>query len=136
VAPPSVRLLAAQELERLVSRLRSVGAARLALPAAEPFSSRVDAVHHLVRELVELSGEGHGYPDRLGAALLGDQLAVVGGDALRALSSRPDSEALFVLGELVLHRFDVDGTLPKGDVAATLGAGDLLARLRSRCPAG
>jgi hypothetical protein len=36
----------------------------------------------------------------------------------------------------VLHRFDLDGSLPKGDAVRVLGDGDLVAVLRARCPAG
>lgn len=67
--------------------------------------------------------------------MLGDQLAVVGTEALAAVRRRGD-DPVFVLGELVLHRYDLDGTLPRGDVAAALGDGALLANLRTRCPAG
>jgi hypothetical protein len=129
-----VQELAAQELGRLVSRLRSIGAARLATASVPPFATRADAVHHLVRELVLVAGDSHGFPRRFEDVLLGDQLAVVGADALRVLSS--DAEAVFVLGEVVLHRFDLDGSLPKGEAARLLGDGDLVAVLRARCLAG
>ena len=132
---PPVLDLAASELDRLVSRLRSIGAPRLAAPAVPPFRSRADAIHHLVRELVLQADEAHGFPGRLDDVLLGDQLAVVGADALAVLKSRPDTDALFVLGEVVLHRFDLDASLPKGAVARVLGDGDLVKRLRLRCPA-
>jgi hypothetical protein len=128
------RELAAQELARMVTRLRSIGAPRLATASVPPFASRADAVHHLVRELVAVVDDSHGYPKRFEDVLLGDQLAVVGAEALQALSS--ESEAVFVLGELVLHRFDLDGSLPKGETARLLGDGDLVATLRARCPAG
>jgi len=136
VQTPPVLDLATSELARLVSRLRSIGAPRLAAPSVPPFRTRADAIHHLVRELVHLTDESHGFPEPLGDVLLGDQLAVIGADALAALRSRPDEETVYVLGEVVLHRFDVDGTLPKGDVARALGKGDLVERLRRRCPAG
>jgi hypothetical protein len=126
--------LAAQELGRLVSRLRSIGAPRLAAASVPPFATRADAVHHLVRELVLVADDSHGFPRRFQDVLLGDQLAVVGADALRALSS--DTEAVFVLGEIVLHRFDLDGSLPKGEATRILGDGDLVRLLRARCPAG
>jgi hypothetical protein len=125
--------LAAQELGRLVSRLRSIGAPRLAAASVPPFVTRADAVHHLVHELVLVAGDTHGFPRRFEDVLLGDQLAVVGADALRAL--RSDAEAVFVLGEIVLHRFDLDGSLPKGEAARILGDGDLVTHLRVRCPA-
>jgi hypothetical protein len=125
--------LAAQELGRLVSRLRSIGAPRLAAASVPPFVTRADAVHHLVQELVLVAGDTHGFPRRFEDVLLGDQLAVVGADALRALGS--DAEAVFVLGEIVLHRFDLDGSLPKGEAARILGDGDLVTQLRVRCPA-
>jgi hypothetical protein len=125
--------LAAQELGRLVSRLRSIGAPRLAAASVPPFVTRADAVHHLVHELVLVAGDTHGFPRRFEDVLLGDQLAVVGADALRALGS--DAEAVFVLGEIVLHRFDLDGSLPKGEAARILGDGDLVTHLRVRCPA-
>jgi hypothetical protein len=128
------KVLAAQELGRLVSRLRSIGAPRLAAASVPPFTTRADAVHHLVRELVLVAGDTHGFPRRFEDVLLGDQLAVVGADALRALSS--DAEAAFVLGEVVLHRFDLDGSLPRGEAVRLLGGGDLVATLRARCPAG
>ena len=124
-----------QELARLVSRLRSIGGPRLSAASVPPFTKRADAIDHLVRELVELADEAHGFPVRLDDVLLGDQLAVVGGDALRTLRSRGSmDEVLFVLGEVVLHRFDLDGSLPKGDAIAALGGGDVVARLRARCP--
>ncbi|MDX6242659.1 MAG: hypothetical protein QOE76_382 [Frankiales bacterium] len=129
--------LAAQELARLVSRLRSIGARRLATGSVPPFPTRADAIHHLVRELVLVADSSHGFPRRFEDVLLGDQLAVVGADALRALSSEGDpAHARFVLGEIVLHRFDLDGSLPKGDAVRILGEGDLVALLRARCPAG
>ena len=128
--------LVADELARLVSRLRSIGGPRLAAAAVPPFAHRSDAIHHLVRELVELADEAHGYPGRIDDVLLGDQLAVVGADALRVLRERgSEDEVTFVLGEVVLHRFDLDATLPKGEVLTVLGGGDLVARLRGRCPA-
>jgi hypothetical protein len=128
--------LASDELARLVSRLRSIGAPRLAAASVPPFVTRADAIHHLVRELVVVADETHGFPKRFEDVLLGDQLAVVGADALRELGSRADpDEALFVLGEVILHRFDLDGSLPKGDAVSVLGGGDLVARLRARCPA-
>lgn len=122
------------ELDRLVSRLRSIGGPRLQAAAVAPFVTRADMIAHLVRELVVVADERHGFPDRLDDVLLGDQLAVVGADALRALRTTGSAdEVLFVLGEVVLHRYDLDGTLPKETV---LGGGDLVARLRERCPAG
>ncbi len=127
------RELAGQELARLVSRLRSIGAPRLATASVPPFVTRADAVHHLVRELVALTDDSHGYPHRFEDVLLGDQLAVVGADALASLGS--ESDGVFLLGEIVLHRFDLDGSLPKGDAVRVLGDGDLVAALRARCPA-
>jgi hypothetical protein len=135
VPTPSVQDLLADELGRLVSRLRSIGAPRLAAPSVPPFVTRADAVHHLVHELVLAAEEGQGFPERLEDVLLGDQLAVVGADALAALSSRTERASLFLLGEVVLHRFDLDGSLPKGEVARVLGDGELVGRLRARCPA-
>jgi hypothetical protein len=128
--------LLADELARLVSRLRSIGRPRLAAASVPPFTTRADAIDHLVREMVAVAGAEHGFPPRIDDVLLGDQLAVVGADALRALrSSGSDDETLFLLGEVVLHRFDLDGTLPKGATVTALGGGDLVARLRERCPA-
>jgi hypothetical protein len=139
--PPTEQVLdlATDELARMVSRLRSIGGPRLGTASVPPFATRADAVQHLVRELVEISGDSvqHGFPKRLEDALLGDQLAVVGADALQALGSRvaeAADESLFILGEIVLHRFDVDGSLPGGAVARVLGDGDLATRLRARCP--
>lgn len=139
--PTPVVELVADELGRLVSRLRSIGAARLGQPSVPPFATRADAVHHLVRELVAVADDtlGHGVPPRFEDVLLGDQLAVVGSDALTALASAPEgpTTAVFVLGELVLHRYDLDGTLPKGEASRLLGGEDALVdRLRARCPAG
>ena len=138
--PPPVLDLVADELARLVSRLRSIGAARLGQASVPPFLTRADAVRHLVRELVAVADDtlGHGLPPRFEDVLLGDQLAVVGADALTALRSAPDgsTEAVFVLGEVVLHRYDLDGTLPRGEAARVLAGGaDLVGRLRERCPA-
>jgi hypothetical protein len=133
VQTPSVPELAAQELARLVSRLRSIGAPRLAAASVPPFATRADAIHHLVRDLVVLGDSTHGFPPRFEDVLLGDQLAVVGADALRVLGS--DGDARFVLGEIVLHRYDLDGSLPKGKALHVLGDGDLVALLRPRCPA-
>ena len=81
-----------------------------------------------------LAGEDNGFPARIDDVLLGDQLAVVGADALAGTSGRgpPSAEKLFLLGEVVLHRFDLDGTLPKGEAVTALGGGDLVARLRGR----
>ena len=124
------------ELTRLVSRLRSIGGPRLGAACAAPFATRAGVVHHLVRELVLVADEQHGFPAPVDDVLLGDQLAVVGADALRVLRSAGSAdEVLFVLGEVVLHRFDVDATLPKGLALTALGGGDLVARLRDRCPA-
>jgi hypothetical protein len=127
--------LAAYELDRLCSRLRNIGAGRLASSAEPPFGTRAEAVRHLVRELVVLTDDTvpHGQPGQVGDLLLGDQLAVVGADCLAALRSRHE-DGVFVLGELVLHRYDLDGTLPRGDVAQALGDGALVANLRTRCP--
>jgi hypothetical protein len=128
--------LLTDELARLVSRLRSIGGPRLAAAATPPFATRADAIIHLVREMVAVVGEQHGFPTRVDDVLLGDQLAVVGADALRALTSRGSGdETVFLLGEVVLHRFDLDATLPKGPAVTALGGGDLVARLRERCPA-
>lgn len=139
--PSPVLDLVADELGRMVSRLRSIGAPRLGQPCVPPFPTRADAVRHLVRELVTVADDTlpHGVPPRFDDVLLGDQLAVIGSDALAGLRSAPDgsSAAVLVLGELVLHRFDLDGTLPKGEAARVLAGGDdLVARLRERCPAG
>ena len=129
--------LAAQELDRLCSRLRNIGAGRLASAAEPPFGTRASAIRHLVRELVLVTDDTlpHGYPGPVEDLLLGDQLAVVGTEAMTAVRARGDDPG-FVLGELVLHRYDLDGTLPRGDVAAALGDGALVANLRARCPAG
>lgn len=128
--------LVSAELDRLVARLRSIGAARLAAASVPPFATRADAAWHLVLELAAVPDDQHGSPRRFTDLLLGDQIAVVGADALAALAFRPDGEAEWVLGEVVLHRCDVDGSLPKGDVARALGGDDdLVARLRARCPA-
>jgi hypothetical protein len=127
--------LAAQELDRLSSRLRNIGAGRLASTAEPPFGTRAGAIRHLVRELVLLTDDTltYGFPPPVEDLLLGDQLAVVGADALAAMRSRGE-DGVFLLGELVLHRYDLDGTLPRGDVAAALGDGALVAILRTRCP--
>ena len=137
--PPSPALeLAAAELARLVSRLRSIGAPRLATASVPPFGTRADAIHHLVRELVVMADESHGFPKRFEDVLLGEQLAVVGVDALAAVGAGDDAtaRAVLLLGEVVLHRYDLDGSLPKGDALEILGGGDLVATLRARCPAG
>jgi hypothetical protein len=128
--------LAGQELDRLCSRLRSIGSGRLASAAEPPFGTRASAIRHLVRELVAVADDTlpYGYPAPVEDLMLGDQLAVVGAEALAALGRRGD-DPVFVLGELVLHRYDLDGTLPGGDVAAALGDGALVADLRARCPA-
>lgn len=127
--------LAGQELDRLCSRLRSIGAGRLASAAEPPFGTRASAIRHLVRELVVVADDTvpHGYPTPVDEVMLGDQLAVVGAEALVALSARGD-DPLWVLGEMVLHRYDLDGTLPRGEVAEALGDGALLETLRQRCP--
>ena len=128
--------LAAHELDRLCSRLRSIGPGRLASAAEPPFGTRASAIRHLVRELVVLADETlpHGYPPPVEDLMLGDQLAVVGAEAVAAMRSRGE-DPVWMLGEVVLHRYDLDGTLPRGDVAKALGDGALVANLRTRCPA-
>jgi hypothetical protein len=119
-----------RELRSLVTRVRGFSATRFAA-GAPPLGTRADVAFHLAGELARLgaAAEGAGgdvtrrVVPRLGDFVLPDQLAVVGGDLVAALGARPtDRLAAMALGEVVLHRRDLDGSLPGRDAVAVLAA--------------
>ena len=135
----------ARELRTLVARLRGFSATRFAA-AAPPFASRAEAAFHLVEALAAAAASAEGVAPvpvrRLGDHVLADQLAVVGTDLLAALARRPDPQlAAAALGELVLHRRDLDGSTPGPAVMALLAAawscdpapGEVLLTATARC---
>lgn len=126
--------LLAREIDLLVGRLRGFTPARYAA-TAPPFPARADVVRHLAQRLVDLAGIGRSLPD-LPATALADVVAVTGQDLVR---SDPSPDVIReALGEVVLHRYDVDGARPGPRTAATAGTADpeaLLADARRRCPA-
>jgi hypothetical protein len=119
-----------REVRSLVARVRGFSATRLAA-AAPPIGTRADAAFHLAAELAVLAARAEtpaGAPvavnralPRLGDFVLADQLAVVGNDLVTALDQRPaPALAAAALGEVVLHRRDLAGSLPGRDAVAAL----------------
>jgi hypothetical protein len=120
-----------REVRSLVTRVRGFSATRLAA-GAPPIGTKADAAFHLARELAVLAARAEGaagadaYGDRLprlGDFVLADQLAVVGHDLVAALAARAEvGIAATALGEVVLHRRDLDGSLPGRDAVVALAA--------------
>jgi hypothetical protein len=146
VQPAAVEVLS-RELRSLVTRLRGFSPPRFAA-AAPPFPTRGDVAHHLIVTLAR-SGtalEGVAVPDvrRLADHVLADQLAVVGADLLAVLADHPEpAVAAAGLGEVVLHRRDLDGSVPATDAVGVLAAawgcaetvGEVMLAATARCPA-
>ena len=135
----------AREVRALVARLRGFSLARFRA-AAPPFATRGDAAHHLVTAVAAAAARAEGEParpvPRLGDFALADQLAVVGADLVAALAAGPDpSLAADALGELVLHRRDIDGYPPGREAVELLAlawgcapvAGEVLLTATARC---
>jgi hypothetical protein len=145
VVPAAALDVLAREVRALVSRLRGFSITRFRA-AAPPFASRGDAAHHLVSAVAAAAALAEGGPvravPRLGDFALADQLAVVGADLLAALAVRPDEGlAADALGELVLHRRDIDGFPPGREAVELLAlawgcqpvAGEVLLTATARC---
>jgi hypothetical protein len=143
--PATVIDVLAREVRALVARLRGFSVTRFA-SAAPPFATRGDAAHHLVTSLAAAAATAEGVPvrpvPRLGDFTLADQLAVVGTDLVAALSARSDPAlAAGALGELVLHRRDIDGFAPGQEAVGLLAqawgcrpvAGEVLLTATARC---
>jgi hypothetical protein len=145
LVPAAVLDVLAREVRALVTRLRGFSITRFRA-AAPPFATRGDAAHHLVTAVAAAAARAEGAPvravPRLGDFALADQLAVVGADLVAALSARPDpSLAADALGELVLHRRDIDGFPPGGEAVQLLALawgcrpapGEVLLTATARC---
>ena len=95
----------AADLMRTVDRLRSMGAARLAV-AFEPEPTRADAAYRLIdgvaRRAAILEGVVIPAVPRLPDLALGDQLAVIGRDLLVAARARNDSVVLIETADELL----------------------------------
>lgn len=129
------------ELTLLVARLRDFSPTRYAAPAP-PFPTRAAAMWHLAGQLVRAAGQNRSLP-ALPDMALADVLAVTGHElCATALTERSAAAAL---AEVLLHRYEVDSSLPGGrTAAAVLGelAPDvestprrLLPVARAHCPA-
>ncbi|MFL6139420.1 MAG: hypothetical protein ACJ74O_16675 [Frankiaceae bacterium] len=143
--PAAVHDVLAREVRALVARLRGFSVTRFGA-AAPPFATRGDAAHHLVSAVAAAAAAAEGVPahpvPRLGDFALADQLAVVGADLVAALSAGPDPRlAAGALGELVLHRRDIDGFPPGREAVELLArawdcrpaAGEVLLAATGRC---
>jgi hypothetical protein len=157
----SIVALLERELDGLVRRLRG-WSPRGWRPAAGPLGDRSDVAHHVacVLALIGQGAEEAGSagvpewrePPRLPVHALADAVTVTGDDAVRALRvvgaetpvwSPAGREAAWslaqrALGEVLLHRHDLDGAAPGPQASAAAAGGapaDVLATLRSRCPA-
>jgi hypothetical protein len=129
------------ELSLLVARLRDFSPTRYAAPAT-PFPSRAAALWHLAGYFVAAAGIERPLPV-LPAMTLADVLAVVGHDLCTSRPAEPLAAA--ALAEVLLHRYEVDGSLPGARAAAavlevlapTVAASprQLLRAARLRCPA-
>jgi hypothetical protein len=129
VPEPSALDVLRRELRSLVTRVRGFSATRLAA-AAPPIGTRADAAFHLAAELAGLAARAETPAGarvverplpRLGDFTLADQLAVVGNDLVGAVEAGgPPGLAAAALGEVVLHRRDLDGSLPGKDAVVVL----------------
>lgn len=105
-----------REIHLLVARLRHFTAARYAAPAP-PFGTRADAIRHLAGQLVAAAGVPYPLP-ALPDMALADVIAVTGGDLL---ATRPSERtAAAALAEVLLHRYELDGSLPGPRAAAAI----------------
>lgn len=112
-----------RELRGLRRRLRESPPAWF-LVAAPPFATRGDLAFHVVRRTAA-TAFGIEWPNRPFPALprlpdlsLADQLDVVAADLL-AVSSGDEAQLGWLLGELLVHRRQLDGA-PPGTAAAAL----------------
>lgn len=142
VSPPTTTPeLLGRELDLLVARLRDFSPARYGAPAP-PFASRAGAMWHLARYLVSATGVERPLPV-LPDMALADVVAVVGHDL--CLSEPDEAAAAAALAEVLLHRYEIDGSVPgRRAFRAVLDALDptgsesprqLLRVARLRCPA-
>lgn len=139
--------LLTREIDLLVGRLRDFTPARYAA-AALPFADRAGVARHLAQQLVTFSGSDRQLPV-LPPLACADLVAVTGADLAAA---RPAGEVVAAaLAEVLLHRFDLDGSPPgRAAALAVLAVLDpsppatgataapperLLALARRRCPA-
>lgn len=141
VTPTTMPDLLSHELGLIVGRLRGFSPTRYAAPAP-PFPSRAAAMWHLAQYLVDATGVEARLPV-LPDLALADVVAVTGHDLCSAELS--DAGAAAALAEVLLHRYEIDGSLPGRrasalvlgvlgpDVPAT--ANQLLVLARLRCPA-
>lgn len=135
-ADPVVERLG-RETAALVARLRPWTPARWSA-AARPGVTRADVVHHLVQVLADAAADAEGQPRRRVPRLdvdlvLPDQLAVVVADLLAAGAGEG---AAALLGEVLLHRYDVDGSPPPAGAVEALhaaGPAEVLRRAREAC---
>ena len=121
----------AKELGSLVQRLRLFTPPRWQA-AALPWGSRADLARHLAQALADHAAALEGLASRplpvLGVDLLvADQLAVTGGDLLRA--DPPDALCDDTVAHLLLHRWELLGDEPP----TTLGGHAALDRGRAVC---
>lgn len=139
--PTTPRELLARELDLLVARLRDFSPTRYAAPAP-PFPTRAGAMWHLAGFLVSAAGVDQPLP-ALPDMALGDVIAVVGHELCIAAPGEPAAAA--ALAEVLLHRYEIDSSLPGQRAAQGVlrvleptGADSprqLLRVARLRCPA-
>ena len=115
-SPPELPELLAHELNLLVTRLRDFSPARYAAPAP-PFASRAAALRHLAGYLVVAAGIDRQLP-ALPDMALADVIAVTGHDLCAAAPT--EAVAAAALAEVLLHRYEVDGSLPGRRAAASV----------------
>lgn len=130
-----------REIDLLVARLRHFTPARYAAPAP-PFGTRADAAWHLAGQLVAAAGVDRPLPP-LPVMALADVIAVTGNELLLSAPEPPIVAA--VLAEVLLHRYELDGSLPGPRAAAAVlplldpavpaDREQLLPAARRRCPA-
>lgn len=138
-----------RHLERLRSAVSvwSVGrwaAEPRSLPGLLPTSTTCAGVaYHLVQVLADVAAAAEGRPARPVARpdsdlVLPHQLAVMANDIARADPAEPLLRA--AVGEVILHRAEIDGARPPDDlgrelVGRQLPPAELLAALAGACPA-
>ncbi len=106
--PPVPAEVLDRELTLLVARLRDFSPTRYAAPAP-PFPSRAAALWHLAGFLVRAAWVDRQLP-RLPDMALADVVAITGHDlCAMELTERDAAEAL---AEVLLHRYEVDSSLP------------------------
>lgn len=127
------------ELTLLVTRLRDFSPTRYAAPTP-PFPSRAAALRHLTVYLVRAAGVDRQLPT-LSDMALADIVAVTGHDL--CATELTEAGAAAALAEVLLHRYDVDASLPGRpaaeavlrvlDPAAEPSPRQVLVAARARC---